>query len=110
MSAVPTIGIIDDDEEVRSAIENLVRSYGFEAHTFTSAEEFLASSLAEATCLISDIQMPGMSGVALQAALQDRGRRVRSSSSPHSPRSGCVVRSKRRAPSASSASRLTPVR
>lgn len=76
MSAVPTIVIIDDDEEVRSAIENLVRSYGFEAHTFTSAEEFLASSLAEATCLISDIQMPGMSGVALQAALQDRGRRV----------------------------------
>jgi Response regulator len=69
--------IVDDDEEVRSAIENLVQSYGFEAHTFASAEEFLASSVAgQTTCLISDIQMPGMSGVDLQAALLDRGHRI----------------------------------
>lgn len=71
------IMIIDDDKEVRSAIENLVQSYGFEACTFASAEEFLASSLVEqTTCLISDIQMPGMSGVELQATLLGQGRRV----------------------------------
>lgn len=69
--------IIDDDEEVRTAIENLVQSYGFEACTFASAEEFLKSSLAEqTTCLISDIQMPGMSGVELQAVLLDQGRHI----------------------------------
>ncbi len=69
--------IIDDDEEVRSAIENLVQSYGFEARTFASAEEFLDSSLAEqATCLISDIQMPGMSGIELQAVLLNQGRHI----------------------------------
>lgn len=64
------IAIIDDDEAVRVAIENLVRSLGFEAITFGSAEEFLSSpAMHEASCLITDVQMPGMSGIDLQARL-----------------------------------------
>lgn len=71
---VPTITIIDDDDEVRVATENLVQSHGLNAHTFASAEDFLNSPLVDQTaCLITDVQMPGMSGVELQSALIERG-------------------------------------
>lgn len=71
------IAIIDDDEAVRTATESLVRSLGFGASTFASAEEFLNSPrLDEAACLITDVQMPGMSGVDLQAHLVARGKSV----------------------------------
>lgn len=77
MPIARTIVIIDDDEEVRAAIENLLQSYGFGSHTFASAEEFLASSLLERTdCLITDLQMPGMSGVDLQATLVQKGHQL----------------------------------
>ena len=73
----PVIAIIDDDEEVRVATENLVQSYGLEAHTFASAEAFLDSSVVDETaCLITDVQMPGMSGVDLQTALLMQGCNV----------------------------------
>jgi FixJ family two-component response regulator len=72
---VPVISIVDDDESVRMAVRSLVRSLGLVAHAFGSAEEFLQSShLEETACLISDVQMPGMSGVELQAKLADDGR------------------------------------
>ena len=71
------IAIIDDDEEVRIATESLVRSLGFTTSTFASAEDFLRSpSLHDAACLITDVQMPGMSGVELQAHLVERGNSV----------------------------------
>ena len=71
------ISIIDDDESVRRATKNLVRSLGFEAHTFASAEDFLRSPrAAETACVISDIQMPAMSGVELQEHLAARGQRT----------------------------------
>lgn len=74
---MPMISIIDDDEEVRVATENLIQSYGLEAQTFASAEEFLRSPLVGRTdCLITDVQMPGMSGIDLQAALLARGHRI----------------------------------
>jgi FixJ family two-component response regulator len=64
------ISIIDDDESVRVATASLVRSGGFDACTFASAEEFLRSAeLGDTACLISDVQMPGMSGLALQSAM-----------------------------------------
>jgi FixJ family two-component response regulator len=67
---VPVIAIVDDDESVREATRGLVRSLGYVAATFTSAEEFLRSDGAhDAWCLISDVQMPGMSGVELQDRL-----------------------------------------
>jgi FixJ family two-component response regulator len=51
-----------------------VESLGFKAVTFTSAEEFLQSGMvAETTCLITDVQMPGLYGVELQEALRSQG-------------------------------------
>ena len=69
------ISIVDDDESVREAMRRLVRSLGYAATTFTSAEEYLHSDHVERTsCLISDVKMPGMSGVELQARLIADGR------------------------------------
>ena len=73
----PVISIIDDDGSVRTATESLMRSLGFVAHTFASAEEFLQSrSVDETSCLISDVQMPHMSGIELQSCLLARGNRT----------------------------------
>lgn len=71
------ISIVEDDAGVRAATENLVKSLGFDVYTFASAEEFLRSHrAAETACLISDVQMPNMSGVELQAKLASRGLRI----------------------------------
>lgn len=64
------ISIVDDDEAVRESTEGLVRSLGYLAATFSSAEEFLSSErLHDTSCLITDLQMPGLSGVELQRRL-----------------------------------------
>lgn len=77
MSLPPVITIIDDDESVRVATESLVRSLGFGAKSFASAEDFLGSPmLGETACVITDVQMPGMSGVDLQNHLRARGDRT----------------------------------
>jgi len=76
-SQVPVVSIIDDDKSVRAATNRLVRSLGFEAHTFSSAEEFLRSAQrSNSSCVIADIRMPGMSGVALQKLLIDEGQHL----------------------------------
>jgi FixJ family two-component response regulator len=64
------VTIVDDDELVRGALSGLMKSAGFPALTFASAEEFLNSGEQERTgCLIADIRMPGMSGLDLQSKL-----------------------------------------
>ncbi|MCR4470147.1 response regulator transcription factor [Burkholderia sp. SCN-KJ] len=64
MRSAQVVSIVDDDEAARLATGSLVRSFGWQTHVFASAEEFLLSSdLASTSCLISDIMMPGMSGV-----------------------------------------------
>ena len=74
MSKVPLISIVDDDCLARDGIRELIESLGYEAITFTSAEHFLRSDvIAETTCLITDVQMPGLSGLELQEALQSQG-------------------------------------
>jgi FixJ family two-component response regulator len=61
------ISIVDDDKSVRNAARTLLRSLGYSTATFESAEAFLQSGrLRETACLITDVQMPGMSGVDLQ--------------------------------------------
>jgi FixJ family two-component response regulator len=68
------ISIIDDDESVREATKNLVRSLGYTAAAFSSAEEYLQSpQLLNSACLITDLQMPGMSGADLQDRLAADG-------------------------------------
>jgi FixJ family two-component response regulator len=74
---IPVVSVVDDDESVRVSIRALVRSLGYAAYAFASAEALLSSREAEASdCLIADIQMPGMSGVELQQALALKGRKV----------------------------------
>ena len=77
MTTVPVISIIDDDASVRIATNDLVRSLGFVAHTFASAEEFLSSTdLNNTSCIIADVQMPEMTGVELHSLLRRRGSYV----------------------------------
>jgi tungstate transport system substrate-binding protein len=68
------ISIVDDDALARDGIRELVESLGYRATTFETAEHFLKSSLlAETACLITDLQMPGLSGLELQEALRSQG-------------------------------------
>jgi FixJ family two-component response regulator len=61
------ISIIDDDQSVRDAVKSLIRSLGYEAVTFASAEEYLgADRVRDSECIITDIQMPGMTGIDLR--------------------------------------------
>jgi len=73
----PVISIVEDNADVRTATESLVKSHGFDVSAFASAQDFLQShSLTQTACLISDVQMPVMSGMELQAALAERGLRI----------------------------------
>lgn len=77
LSKLPLVAIIDDEESVRVTTDSLVRSLGYIAHTFASAEEFLQSDrLDDFNCVMTDVQMPGMSGVQLQDHLRGRGYRI----------------------------------
>ncbi len=74
MRSAPLISIVDDDESMRESTEGLVRSFGYQVATFASAEEFLKSGRVENTsCLIADVQMPGLSGIDLQRRLIAQG-------------------------------------
>ena len=71
------ISIVDDDASFRRATARLVRSLGHAVAAFSSAEEFLSSDrLHDTACLISDVQMPGMSGIELQNQLLAQGVRL----------------------------------
>jgi FixJ family two-component response regulator len=74
---VPVISIVDDDESVREATKGLVRSLGYVAATFASGEEFLNSDrVNDTSCLITDVQMPGLDGLELQSRLTAMDRHV----------------------------------
>jgi FixJ family two-component response regulator len=64
------VAVVDDDESFRGALQRLLKSAGFPVRSFASAEDFLKSGQQHDTgCLITDIRMPGMSGLDLQAKL-----------------------------------------
>ena len=68
------ISVVDDDESVRRTTTLLIKSFGFRAATFESAETFLKSGhLHDTSCLIVDVQMPGMNGLQLQSHLAAAG-------------------------------------
>jgi FixJ family two-component response regulator len=74
MPEAPLISIVDDDALARDGIRELVDSLGYNSATFMSAEHFLEDGMiAETTCLITDLQMPGLSGLELQQALRSQG-------------------------------------
>ena len=70
------ISIVDDDTSVRESTMALVRSLGYNARAFASAEEFLDANLDDTSCLILDVQMKGLSGIELQERLIGEGRRT----------------------------------
>jgi FixJ family two-component response regulator len=73
----PLVVVVDDDESVRESLPDLLKEFGFEVLTFSSAEEFIASGSVDRTnCLLLDIAMPGMSGVDLQKELKNRGHKI----------------------------------
>ncbi len=74
MCSTQIVSIVDDDEAVRVATASLVRSLGWSTRVFASAEEFLQSACVDETaCLISDVKMPGMSGIEMHDHLLKRG-------------------------------------
>ena len=71
------VAIVDDDESVRVALQGLMKAVGLTAKTFASGEEFLDSGQYRQTaCLITDIRMPGISGLELQAKLNSENCRI----------------------------------
>jgi FixJ family two-component response regulator len=68
------VSIIDDDESVRIATSSLVRSLGWDVRLYVSAEDFLApGQIGDVACIISDVQMPGMTGLEMQRRLLEAG-------------------------------------
>jgi FixJ family two-component response regulator len=71
------IAIVDDEESLQRALQDLIESVGLSTLCFGSAEQFLDSEARhKAACLIADIRMPGMSGLELQAKLKAEGCRI----------------------------------
>jgi FixJ family two-component response regulator len=67
------ISVIDDDESTRIALAGLLHLLGFEATTYGSAEEFLATGALHPCCIISDVHMSGLSGIDLKRRLDESG-------------------------------------
>lgn len=73
-AAEPLIYVVDDDVSVRTSLERLVRSVGFEVRSFPSAAEFLSQGPENRPCcLVVDVRMPGLSGLDLQESLSTSG-------------------------------------
>ena len=74
MTAPAIVHIVDDDDAIRRALTMLARSAGYEARAYASGEAALAALNADSPgCVVTDVRMPGMSGLELQAALRARG-------------------------------------
>ncbi len=76
--AKPTlISVVEDDQPFRESMKKLMMALGYTVEGFPSAADFLASPLLLATaCLVSDVQMPGMTGIELHRHLIDAGQRI----------------------------------
>jgi len=71
LTPMPLIGIVDDDEDVRIALEALVASIGYRSEIFETADALLSSGrLIDLDCVVSDLQMPGTNGLSLARHIQ----------------------------------------
>jgi FixJ family two-component response regulator len=74
---VAFVAVVDDDEHLRTALADLIASYGIESQCFGTSREYLDSPSVDSTCcLITDVQMAGMSGLELHKALLGRGHHI----------------------------------
>jgi FixJ family two-component response regulator len=77
LSRVSVISVVDDDPSVRAATSKFLRSHGYTVQAYSSAEHFLRSGpLNDTSCVIADLQMPGMSGLELLTMMRAEGNRV----------------------------------
>jgi FixJ family two-component response regulator len=77
LSTLSVISVIDDDASVRTATNNLLSSHGYAIQTFVSADDFLRSArLDDSSCVVADVQMPGMSGLDLLTYVRAQGYAV----------------------------------
>ncbi|MEN7528293.1 MULTISPECIES: response regulator transcription factor [unclassified Cupriavidus] len=76
MATKQVVAIVDDDESIRTATSRLVRSLGWEVHTYPCAKAFLAADATSVTCIVSDVQMPEMSGIEMLRLLKAQGSTV----------------------------------
>jgi FixJ family two-component response regulator len=76
-SSMPTVYVVDDDASVRESLSSLIRSAGMVVEVFSSPFEFLAlDKLSDFSCVVLDVRMPGLDGLALQDKLAERGREI----------------------------------
>ena len=75
--AAPTVFIIDDDDQVRAAIQGMLKSVGLRSQTFATAQDFLRSQRPDGpSCLVLDVRLPGINGLDFQRQLADAGLRI----------------------------------
>jgi FixJ family two-component response regulator len=75
--STPTVFVVDDDAEVRSSIQGLLKAAGLRSESFGTAEEFLRNKVPDGpSCLVLDVSLPGVDGLELQRKLADAGFRI----------------------------------
>src|ERR1700687_1429154 len=76
-TAAPTVFVIDDDAQVRAAIQGMLKSVGLQSETFASPQDFLCCKRPDGpSCLVLDMRLPGVSGLDFQRQLADAGVRI----------------------------------
>jgi len=77
VSSTPVVYVVDDDASVRESLSSLIRSAGMSVEVFASPFEFLAKdALSDLSCLVLDVRMPGLDGLALQEKIAGLGREI----------------------------------
>lgn len=77
VSPIPTVYVVDDDASIRESLCSLIRSAGMAVETFASPLDFLARDrLDDLACVVLDVRMPGLDGLALQEKLAEKGREI----------------------------------